>query len=859
MSKSKNKQKKKNKDQEPKEEKQQQCLFSTDSDDTTYIGVERPELLINFLMNMGLDVPTIHSLPYYPNDSETLYAIKTEDLPNSPGRSQDISMTMKRIQSYGAIGYVDQSMFGHRSDKMTSLVNCLVPTHSEEGRGYSELLLWCETAGVMEKVLDVLFTIRAEQIKAAQLKVGGSDIYLIHAMKIESPVVLARFADFDDAKVFYRPINVDIWMEWGWRYDFIDEKLYKIFQPDSEETIFIFKDNSPEKIKTLHIHFKKLIEFMKLQFDIGTSIEKGDPRDFDYTIERDLKLKRNSLAHYAQEELEELLQQEHDIQEKIEWLRNMEGIFKSQVPQKIMFYPLSSDHKDPVFPRSFFRNHSLYQLRQFRYFYGNMLSLRDGILVADRQFIENPGKPGFNIARKYEPRDGMIFESCRDWASLTGLRVMVPARFDLYPYLEINKDDNKIIVQAFLDTIGRKIPEEEKDAIRANPEKYIYFIFPDQNKFYQDEEKADLEGLVLHEDEFRVFDIKIANLGIDFALKNEERDIANRNFTDSVVRNISAQFQSIVNSLSENIEIAFQKERLAFKEKIEAFIAFMKKNTDELKESRQKTKNAITEAESLEKIIVGYEGYLGKQLGEYTSLTKASSEDFMKFMSETRDFMTDLADDIDILVNKNMDGFAEKLGFLKDMNENAAEISEDVVTLQKKRDEGREVLEKLRDIDKQLAKEFNAVEWNSLNIIDDVTWLWSMDSAFRGMKEHMDLLEKHAGNYGDLSGRAHLYSSKPEHNYDYAEEWFNKVLSDLNRLRRILTAGASNGANNLGTIIKSLDAPVNKCIANIENALENIKQLDAASNDKKETSQAIKKQTEELKDGIKRISSRLYN
>ncbi|MFH2044799.1 MAG: hypothetical protein ABIK92_06610 [Pseudomonadota bacterium] len=796
------------------------------------IATESPGLLINLLLNiMPGKISTVLSYPYYTNASQNVYMIKIQEIPHEAINDDSIDLHLKRLQSCGNIIYADKSLFGNRQQgTIADLAKMLVPNQIEIERSYENLVFWCDGARIYNNVIDVLFSLTVKNLRVARLKFGNNERYLVRAQGISSPVILSKFGNMEGLTMFYKPLVLsEIWIQWGWRYDFVDASTYEILR-EKNETIFIFRNGSSEKIKSDSINYIPLIKYMNLKFDM-IQVHEAAPRDFNYHIERELKLKKNTLTDWARIEIEDLLQQEQEIRERIEWLKNMESVFTTQVSYKVMYYPFSPHKKDPIFPTYFFRKQHLRQLRQLMFYYGSVGSLGDGVMVTTCSFVEQSKLGRYNIDKKYYPRRGIVFETCKDWMAYSGLRVLIPEGFDLYPYLEVEEEDKTVIVNAFLETVGCTINSRKREDIRANPERYLYFIFPKQTNIISDWEKTDLEAIIIHEKEFRKFDIKIANMGIHFAMNEEDKNIANQIFNNHVTENIKEQFNSVITQLTQYLEDAFQYERRKFKKKIEEFNTYIENQDQNFKESKKAVNDSVGRIKKSEKIITSYEIYLSNFVESYTSKIQSSTKNIENFINEIKAFMQTLNNDIDAINRNNSEELNTKLSLLKEVKKNTSETIEEIIKLQDKRTKSNKSLQEIRDLENKFSDKYKEAKWNRLEIKDNLNKIWEIEKSFEGLKLEIDKISEHMQKIAESSYRSSVYSVSSNKHHEI-NVWVDGIISHMNEFKTMAN-NQTIVSHDLTKIINQFREPIDHITEDIKTSLPHLIRREETINQKK--------------------------
>lgn len=835
-------------------------MLNADPEMKKCIVAESPEGLINLLLDIDLSTEEIRSCPYYTALDGKSYMIRVNEIPNEPTIREQIQISIARKKS---LAYGDLSRFhGVPSGEVGhGLVDKLAPHLKDLARPYSALLFWCKNEDFFTEVLDVLFKLRVKNIEAARLQVGNEIIHLIQASGITSPIVLSKFSCLNDVKLLY-PIGVSlefnkIWIEWGWQYNL---SSYNILQPDDSKVLFVF--GSGEKVLAKRPSFLRLLEFIKLKFESGTQTRPGEPRDFDEGEYDYILQLRPAWKTWGKKEIDDLRQQEREIRERINWLEGIDSIFDRQSTHRVLFYPFGSKEREPNFPRYFFRSHSLYQLRQFKFYYGDLGPLGEGVLVGSKNFIDNFEKQGLEIASRFYPRNGWVFETAFDWLAAANLRVLIPEGFNLFPYLEIDEGDTARIVEAFLKTVVRfdsvvnrhvRLDPKKVENILSHPRDYLFFIFPKGEALIQSAEKSALEGLVLHKSDFCDFDIKLANLGINFAKTDEERNAVNQNFRTTIVQNFASQYDVSIGILRSHLEDSFQEERKRLKEKIDGFIEFTDNTEKALAERREKIDQTIKDINIKESIVSGYKDYLETIIEGYTSLCQTDSPSIEDFGRQIDLVLKELNRDTDTIFSDNADRFTQKIKFLREVQERSGKTQENMKAMLEKKEASLKALNELKELDKLFSSEISSVHLDSLEIRDNIQTTWSIDHTFRALSDHLSVLEDHLSNITGKMYRGETYAVTHDED-DLVKEWLEYINGRVNDIKSMKAQIKNGNSTTLKNILQKSQGPVAQCFQDLENSVRLLNEWKVRHRRQRELYVSLSKHIATLRKQIKSLT-----
>lgn len=746
----------------------------------THLGCRSQEPLLWFLLDLGLGMGEIWKCKLRKDLSGEYWVLRLDQLSEGVQRFGDLDVRVDRLTS---VFYVEPSECGPRDlIAMEDVIGDLSPDYVATGLPYSTLVFWCANADKFRSVLDTLFQLGIRQIHAAKLQERGTQVYLVRAVDIESPIVLSRFGHDTDVHIFYSlPSSADIWIEWGWEYALPDFSYHNIFSLGSGWTSFLFSNGT--KAHIAQPDYNRLLRFLDLHIDQKSKLQllpesrKFKEKEFEYC----LRLTRNNWQNRGKKELEDLLREEKEIRNRIDWLREIDDIFEGYPCHRVLFYRFSEKRQDPAFPDHFFRQQSMSELRKLAYYYGNAGELGDGVIVSGKHFIAESSSDDYEISEKVYPRDGMVFESCPDWATLVGLRVMRPRGLDLFPYLEVDQADRNKIMKAFLDrVIARdadgvdvRISKAEEKDIRANPQRYLYFLYR-----VNDEEHSELEGFVLHEDKFKEFDLKIANMGVFFAQTAEEREIATKSYADSVEQHYTSAFDNSMAKLSDDMESAFQKERVKVKEKIERFTLNISEKLKILAENTEGMNTLVHSIKSNETKLKKYDKFLSDSLSEYNQLTQGMSSELLGFTTDIERIISHGVNNYTTMVDEKFVELDDENARLEALRDFRTRTTTGLKQLTAKKNDYERALSSLTSANAWL--EAKQAEINKRSLEKEVKDLWVVNDAFEVASDSLNKIEHHLTMTRSMSSRD--FSGLSEEQY----RWTSLIADRMDKVREKL-------------------------------------------------------------------------
>lgn len=719
------------------------------------------EIMLSYLLGLDLPIPQVQECPYSQDVAGITFAVKVEDLTRGDSTKEEaLRIHATRYDPSVLTMNEDYGIF-QRKGTVGEILRKLIPVQKDGARSFSSLMFICWGQERFREALDTLFRLGVETIRSFKVQHGSSELFLGFIPNLKTPTVLSKFVFSSGIRVFY-PVfsaNYGVWMEWGWKCDFSAPIFYRVFQRSESETVFVLKEGNKIAIPAGISDFVPLLKFMELKYSIRSQTGQAEPREFKTPeFEYKLRLKRDSYRKYRKIELERLLQEEMEIREKIEWLRDIESVFQEETSYRAFFYPLSETVKDPIFPLEFIRHHSLSQLRKIKTFYGNLGTLSTGALVCGKDFIDRTPSAPFHISSRLYPRRGMVFQSNPHWMNKAGMRVMTPEGFDLFPYLEVDSDDRKAIVDTFLDNAVWGVTHDRMgamkamsdsslrdlaEAVRQNPEKHIYFVFPRQDQHNPDWEDCPLEGAIIREEDFRDFDVKISNLGIHFAMDRSEREITEGEVHKTIVRNVTSRFDRCVSEIRDKVGESFQKERASIKEKIEAFDKDIEGKKEAVRTQGERIKELMDSAGKKEQLVVQYEKFLADVVSRYTSLVLRGAKDGGHFVSLIQIMLSEASKTFEAIVKESEQQTKDRLKAIEKTKTDVDEVAKKASDLLSKRAASFEAIEKLEDFQGKVLSEVKKENWNRLELRETIQDLWQIQTAFQGLESFLYQVENH--------------------------------------------------------------------------------------------------------------------
>ncbi|MDC1286785.1 hypothetical protein N8198_02750 [Gammaproteobacteria bacterium] len=659
----------------------------------SHLACRSPEPLLWLLLDLGLESDQVRRVVLCRDPKNEFYILRLEEL----GLQRDLDAELQlRLRRFEPIFFAEPSL-ALEAESITGarVVDDLAPTVPVYSAPYSSLLFWCEGAGDFRFTLDVLFALGIRNIQAAKVHVADKIVFLVRAADIQSPTVLAKLGSREKVHIFYSAgTSVDAWIEWGWSFGFPDHSYTSLFLSELQQTVFLFENG--DKTIVAPPEYFRLLRFMDLHFDGHARLHRiaksGTFRHDE--MEYSLRLTSNVWSESGKQELEDLLREQKEIQDRIDQLREIDGIFEGYKAERVLFFPYSKTHKDAGFPGHFFRNQSISEVRKLRYFYGNAGSLGDGLVVSSQAFAAGDFDHDHEIPRRAYPRDGMVFESCGDWAHLAGLRVLRPQGLDLFPYLEVDAQDRDKIVKALLERVIAsdannavyRLGDAEQNDIREHPQDYLFFLHPGAG-----DNLEELLGFVLHQDRFKKFEMKFANMAVFFARSDEEKELSTRSYSDSVVSHYQSQFDVGYDRLQKDLEKAFAGKRASVKQDIDSFLQDMKSRNEQLEKQTSSLDKIHKSITSKRNELDAYDQLLTRYRSKYRILGVKLSSQLDEFLQKTSTLVKMVGQDYQSMVSTGLKQVADEAGTLEKLHQQSLQLQERLSTLSKNKavyDEG---------------------------------------------------------------------------------------------------------------------------------------------------------------------------
>ena len=621
-----------------------------------------------------------------------------------------------------------------------------------------------EGSEYFRQALNMLFSLKIRALRTFKMVRGNKKEYLILVGDNHTPVILAYFNQASWADAFY-PVygsNFGVWVQWGRRYDFEDPVHHRLFQDRENQTVLIRRDGEKIHIPAGISDFTPLLKIIDLHFAPQSQTGVARPEAFKIPeLEFTLELRPDRDRSLRRQEMERLQQRDREIRERIEWLRDIEAVYKENEQYRIMFYPFGEKRRDPVFPHFFFRNHSLRQLRRMKFYHGNIGSLGQGTLVVSRNFVQlESGGPGHEIFNRFYPREGLVFQHNPHWMKAANLRVLTPVGFDLFPYLDMDDTDRQAIVKAFIDTavwgvgqidingVGKKVFSASKlkemgKKIRSRPEEYLYFILSPKPVSHGNGQKPRLEGLILHQNDFNDFDFRFQNLGIHFAVNDEERNVIHNSVENTIVANVLDSFDHSVERLHKSLDDAFSKERTCLKSKIDHFKKFIDEKETRIIKTRLTLTESIDRIKEKEEKIFSYGAYLQMSIEKFSRLMDKNKFEFGEFFRNVSSTAKSIGSGLKEIYTVRIKEIDDQIKSLEDFQKKAEKTEEAVNNLIDNWEQTSNVYKKLEDFREAFSKNVEAVQWQCIGLQENIEKMRLLEDACKGLHNIMDQLESH--------------------------------------------------------------------------------------------------------------------
>ncbi len=723
------------------------------SDARSHLACRSPEPLLWLLLDLGLESDRVRRVVLCRDPKNEFYILRLEDM----GLQRDLGTEIPlRLRRFDSIFFAEPSL-ALETESITGagVVDDLVPTVPVYNAPYSSLLFWCEGAGEFRFTLDVLFALGVRNIQAAKVHIADKVVFLVRAADIQSPIVFVKLGSREKVHIFYSAgTSVDAWIEWGWSFGLPDHSYTRLFLSEPQQTVFLFENG--DKTVVAPTEYFRLLRFMDLHFDGHARLHRvAESGTFRYDeIEYSLRLTSNVWNQAGKQELEDLLREQKEIQDRIDQLREIEGIFEGYKAERVLFFPYSETHKDTGFPGHFFRNQSISEVRKLRYFYGNAGLLGDGLVVSSLAFVARDFDHDHEIPRRAYPRDGMVFESCGDWASLAGLRVLRPQGLDLFPYLEVDAQDRDKIVKALLErviasdanNVVYRLSDAEQNDLRENPQDYLFFLHPGPG-----DNLEELLGFVLHQDRFKKFEMKFANMAVFFAHSDAEKELSARSYSASVVNHYQSQFDVGYDRLLEDLEKAFSKRRATVKQDIDSFRQDMKTKNEQLEKHTSSLDEIYKSITSKRSELNAYDQILTRSRSKYKKLGAKLSNQFDVFLQQTSNLAKRVGRDYQDMVSTGLKQVTDEAKVLEDLEEHSLQLQEDLSRLSEHKAVYDEGYAELLAVNEWLNE--SAGSMNRLSIDAHLEKALPIDDAIKQMSVSLRTIDEQLKLAGALDSR----------------------------------------------------------------------------------------------------------
>jgi len=819
-----------------------------------YLRFKSTEKMIEFLLRANVDAHHLRQKEFHHDAAFAKCWISVADF-NLPKSKNDISVLSDQYPSgdivedsdVTAIQTMQKSRIHNRIEKMK-------PEYAQSMGKVSSAMVKINTRTRFIEAIRFLCELSVENIRSLKIDEGDRETYLIWIPFIKTPACLTWFLSQPgetESTVFY-PIyrsSYDIWVEWGFRFNFSDQRFYQILFSDAQANLLIHRNGNRTKLLKNINEFVPVIKFCKLSFSNRSQTNTAEARDFQpHEMEFTLKLIKETHRTTAEKKLEKLTQKEENIRREIEWLRSLNALYKDLNIQYMYFYPLGLDgtgryHKDPVFPEVFFSRHSLSQLQRLCFFYGEMGSLGEGVMLSSKYVAHNDAVSRLNLSNSVKPRKGMIFQSNPVWLEKAGLKIFSPVGFNVFPYLiDIDPSDIKKIVVALIDayvwgvrqnakgvreqTASEEELKKKADEIRANPLKFIYFLYPKMDLAHSDDETEELECLALNQTQFMNFNIKFQNLGLYFSLPRTQQQQIDQYGVNALDLNFSNQVKQCQERLDHSVEHSFQKHRTSLHEKISEFDEFMDVKSSQIDEMQTSLKDSQVRIDKKEELKKVYEAYLDRRIDGFRKM-ESSRDNIESFIRNTQKFFSEMFRDLNNIILNGLEDYDAQIKKLKELEGKVQEANEEVESFNSKRLQLSDAVNTIEEMENSLRQAFSGIDWKKLDADEPIKKLWALQKSLAKL---MDLLSNYLQEIGVKNRQIALPVQIPQ--YAQIGSWMDDLVKQIK---------ASDGK----VLLKN--EPMETVVETIRMAIEEVKQAAAVSSEKKKIYEEIRYHFDALK------------
>lgn len=771
-----------------------------------YLGFTKPETMIDFLLRANVEIHALRQKEFYHNETYSKCWIRLDDF-HLPNDKESIAVFTDQHPD-GVFEVTDNDVSAiqkMKKDRIRDQIEKLRPSPESKMARISSVMAWIKSKVEFEKTVTFLCELSADNIRSIKIEAGESG-YLIWIPFIKTPAILVWFLNQSSPKsgsTLYYPIyrsSYDIWVEWGYSYGFADPAFYQLLLKDSRTNLLINRDGKKIEFSKNINEFIPIIKFSKLSFNYSSQTNTAESRSFGpHEVEFTLKIIKEAHRTGAEKQLEKLKKEEENVRREIEWLRSLNALYKDLDIQYLYFYPLGPDvnslyQKDPVFPEIFFRRHSLLQLNRLCFFYGNLGSLGEGVMVANKYIARHDSGGRFELSNSVKPRKGMIFQSNPIWLEKTGLRIFSPAGYDIFPYLvDIDPTDIHKIIDALIDsavwgiqtnaegvrqrTASEKELKTKAEDIRRQPERHIYFLYPKMAATHPEYETEDLECIILDESQFMDFNVKFQNLGLFFALAESQKKLMDQYGLNAVDENFQNQIKNCQTEMDNAVELSFQAHRALLKKKIDDFDAFIDAKTSEISEMEKALNESQARIDQKEVLKKAYEQYLDSRIDDFRNIEKsASSVDL--FITKIHAFFLHMTIDLNNFIANGTEGYEKQIKKFEELKSKVSKANAALEEFIEKKNQLAQSLKEIEVIQRKVHQQYSEIDWQRIQVAEPLKSLWGLREGL------LDLTAKITG-YADKLKQKYDQMDPPIQipQYDQVADWLSELEKTISSVR----------------------------------------------------------------------------
>lgn len=331
-----------------------------------------------------------------------------------------------------------------------------------------------------------------------------------------------------------------------------------------------------------------------------------------------------------------------------------------------------------------------------------------------------------------------------------GLRVMTPDGFDLFPYLEVDSDDHQALVEAFLEatvwgvlrsgTEARRDKSDEhwkslEDAIRNEPKKFIYLIYPKEpakTPSWEDED-CPLEGSIISEESFRPFDVKTTNIGIHFSMDQQEREDFGNSIRETIVANVLERFDGSLKKMREKLESRFKEERDTVRQEIgqlDSHLEETRKRIDDWRKTLEDGKKMVT---SREECLNRYNLFIESVISLYENIFIMQSKNVWEFAQQLRPAFENAETLYKDISKDGKKAVTERIESLDKIEEEIKTVVSRATDLLSRRDLAFNNVKTVENFTKKLSAKIISRKYLALDLSENLNDHWKINDAFAGL------------------------------------------------------------------------------------------------------------------------------